>query len=141
MMALLLHMQFPPVYVSWLFVLYNQAISVVHHKNWLSNTLTLSWGVRQGCPLSCHLFNLVGQVLIYSLWDYGYFEWWTFYGDPCSLYVDDIALFLSDLSQLEMVIKHIDWVGHFTGLYLNLSKTIAFDPEIMEPLNRNGIVV
>ncbi len=92
-MALLLHMQFPPVYVTWLFVLYNQAISVVHHKNWLSNTLTLLQGVRQGCPLSCHLFNFIGQVLIYSLYDYGYFKWWMFCGDPCSLYADDIALF------------------------------------------------
>ncbi len=86
-------MQFPPVYVTWLFVLYNQAISVVHHKNWLSNTLTLLQGVRQGCPLSCHLFNFIGQVLIYSLYDYGYFKWWMFCGDPCSLYADDIALF------------------------------------------------
>ena len=42
MMVLLLHMNFPPVYVSWLFVLYHQAISVVCHKNWLLNTLTLS---------------------------------------------------------------------------------------------------
>ena len=40
-----------------------------------------------------------------------------------------------------MVIKHIDWVGCFTGLHLTLSKTVAFDPGIMEPLNRNGIVV
>ncbi len=64
-----------------------------------------------------------------------------FCGDPCSLYADDIALFLSDLSQLGAVIKHIDWVRQFTGLHLNLSKTIAFDPEIIGPLNKNGIVM
>ena len=57
------------------------------------------------------------------------------------MYADDIALFLSDLSQLEVVIKHIDWVGCFTVLHLNLSKTIAFDPEIVGPLNKNGIAV
>ncbi len=104
MMTLLLHMRFPPIYVAWLFVLYNQAVSIVCHKNWLSKTFSLSCGVWQGCPLSCHLFNIVGQVLIYSLRDHGYFEWWTFIGDPCSLYADDIALFLADLSQLEAVL-------------------------------------
>ena len=67
MMTLLLHMDFPPLYVSWLFVLYYQAVSVIYHKNWLSKSLILSQGMRQGYPLSCYLFNLVGQVLIYSL--------------------------------------------------------------------------
>ncbi len=67
MIALLLHMGLPPGYVSWVALMYQHAFSIVRHCNWLTNPFVLGWGVRQGCPLSCHLFNLVGQVLIYSL--------------------------------------------------------------------------
>ncbi len=70
-------------------------------------------------------------AIIYSLRDHGYFEWWTFLGDPCSLYADDTAIFLCDLSQLVKVIQHIHWVGTFTGLHLNIDKTIAFNCEIV----------
>ncbi len=61
--------------------------------------------------------------------------------DPCSLYADDIAIFLSDLSQLGPVLSHIDWVGGFTGLKLNLEKTIAFDPAAQSKLKVSGIEV
>ena len=80
-------------------------------------------------------------MLIYSLCDHGYFEWWTFIGDPCSLYADDIALFLADLSQLEAVLQHITWIRCYTGLSLNISKMIAFDPEVVDRLMIHGVVV
>ena len=78
------------------------------------------------CPLSCHLFNLVGQVLVYSLRDAGFFGWWLKPGDLCSIYADDNALFVRNLNQLQPILDHITWVGTFTGLSLNLLKTIAF---------------
>ena len=111
--------------------MYSNAYSVVHYKNWMTPHIYILWGsgVHQGCPLSCHLFNLVGQVLIYSLQKVGFFMWWKYSANPCSLYVDDTAIFLLDLSQLHQMINHIQWVGTFTGLNLNLNKTIAFYPK------------
>ena len=73
--SLILHIGFPPDYVAWVTLLYNQALSVVRYCNWLTKPFSLCRGVRQGYPLSCHLFNIVRQVLIYHLRDYGYFEW------------------------------------------------------------------
>ncbi len=58
--------------------------------------------------------------------DHKLFDWWMKRGDPCSLYADDTAIFLRHLSDLLMTIKTIMEVGIFTGLQLNLSKTIAF---------------
>ncbi len=97
--------------------------------------------MHQGCPLSCHNFNLVRQVLIYSLRDCAYFEWWYFYSDPCSLYADDMAIFLPDIDQLAKVLKHIQWVGTFTGLELNLVKTIAFNLQVKGTVLHGGIIV
>ena len=131
MFTLLVNIGLPPEFVLWVTILYSNSLSMVRHQNWLTTLFGMCRGVCQGCPLSCHLFNLVGQVLIYSLRDHGYFEWWTFLGEPCSLYADDTAIFLCDLSQLAKVIEHIYWVGTFTGLYLNVNKTIAFNCELV----------
>ncbi len=84
--------------------------------------------MRQGCLLSCYLFNLVGQVLIYYLQDEGFFAWWMKPGDPCSLYADDTAIFIPDTDQLQSILDAITHVDEFTGLALNLEKMIAFSP-------------
>ena len=67
LMLLLIHMGFQLLFVAWILTLYKQASSCIHYKNWLTPYFGLGRGIHQGCPLSCHLFNLVGQVLIYSL--------------------------------------------------------------------------
>ena len=64
---LLAHMGFPPEFIFWIALLYTHAVLVVKYNNWLTEPFNLLCGVCQGCPLSCHLFNLVGQVLIFSL--------------------------------------------------------------------------
>ncbi len=46
----------------------------------------------------------------------------------CSLYADDTAIFVQNQHQLAGIISNIDIVGTYTGLTLNLSKTIALDP-------------
>ncbi len=111
-------------------------MSCIRYHRWLTEYFVLQYGVQQGYPLSCHLFNFVGQVLIYSLRDHSYFEWWKFLGDPCSLYADDIAFFISDISQLASVIK-----GPFTGLELNINKTIAFDSSVQGKLQVAGVTM
>ena len=104
--------------------------SVVRHKNWMTKTFPLKRGVCQGCPLLCHLFNLVGQVLVFSLHEAGCFSWWHHLGDPCSIYADDNALFVLNLDQLPEILEHILKTGEFTGLKLNLNKTIAFSHKV-----------
>ncbi len=59
----------------------------------------------------------------------GQFNWWNKWGDPCSLYTDDTTIFLEKESDLALTIETIFLVGNYTGLCLNLSKTIAFTPQ------------
>ena len=108
LLLLLTHMGFPPEFVLWITIFYNNSLSIVYHRNWLIESFQMRWGVHQGCPLSYYLFNLVGQVLIFSLRDSGFFEWWHFVNNPCSLYADDTAIFLSDISQLAAILAHIE---------------------------------
>ena len=74
--ALLDHIGLPHQFVEWVKIIYTDACSVLQHKNWLMPKLSLQRGVCQGCPLSCHLFNLVCQVVLFSLRDVGLFDWW-----------------------------------------------------------------
>ena len=141
LVTLLAHIGFPSEYVAWISLLHAKAESAVRHKNWLMRKFPLLQGVRQGCPLSCHLFNLVGQVLIYSLRDSSYFEWWHFMNDPCSLYADDTAIFLSDITQLAVILKYIEYIGTFTSLCLNMDKTIAFDLNASNKIKQVGVEV
>ncbi len=55
--------------------------------------------------------------------------------------MDDTTIFLSDLSQLAAVLTHIEWVGTFTGLKLNLEKILAFDPNAQQKLEVVGVAV
>ncbi len=71
------------------------------------------------------MFNLVGQIIVYSLWKQGFFVWWG-NSDPASLYADDGTLIVQNPDQVSAVIYHIGVVGKFTGLSLNLNKTIAY---------------
>ncbi len=139
--TLLSSMGFPPSYMAWVTLKDSQVESMVRNKGWLSSHLFLKCGVRQGCPLSCHLLNLVGQVVVLYLQFRGIFAWWTYQSDPNSLYVDDIALILEHCDLIPKVIKLIQWCWHFTGLHLNVSKTVAYAPHITKPFCIEGIRV
>ncbi len=103
--VLLNHIGLPHQFVEWVKTIYTDVCSVLRHKNWLTPKLSLQRGVQQGCPLSCHLFNLVGQVVLFSLRDAGLFDWWKKLGDPDSQYADDIVLLLESTNALPSVLS------------------------------------
>ena len=85
----------------------------------------------QSCRPSCGLLPSISGVL----------AWWSLNGDVASLYADDIALVLVDVSQIPAAIAAIQFCKCFTGLELNLLKTEAFSPSIGQDLNIASIKV
>ncbi len=67
--------------------------------------------------------------------------WWTFVGDLDSLYADDIALILENITQLPNVLKDIGTYGQYTGLTLNLDKTMVFDSRAQNKYKYCGVTV
>ncbi len=76
LLCLLWKMGLPAEFVQWVQIMYSDVVSAVCHNNRLTPSIILECGVHQGCPLSCHLFNLVGQVLIFYMSDHRLFDWW-----------------------------------------------------------------
>ena len=95
--------------------------------------------MRQGCPLSCHLFNLVSQITIYYLQSCGHFLWWTFVGDPNNLYADDIALIIETLAGVPGILRDLLTCSEYTGLYLNLQKTVVYDRTCIQDYQFHGV--
>ncbi len=62
-------------------------------------------------------------------------------GDAASLYADNIALVLKDISQIPIDIAMIQFCGYFTGLELNLSKMEAFSVSLAQKLRVAGVKV
>ncbi len=107
----------------------------------MSSSFMLGRGVYQGCPLSCHLFNLVGQVTIYYLQACGHFLWWTLTGDPNSLYADDIALISESLDRVPGILRDLQKCSKFTGLHFNLKKTVVYSSNCNQDYQYHGITV
>ncbi len=79
--------------------------------------------------------------MVYYLQSQGILAWWSMNGDTASLYADDIALVLEDISQIPLAIAVFQFCGHFTGLELNLSKMEAFSATLVQDVTVAGIKV
>ena len=114
--TLMSSMGFPPEYGAGVLLMYTHTTFMVRNNSLFSETFRLGHGVCQGCPLLCHLFNLVGQVTVYYLQTMGIFTWWCFESDPSSLYANDMALVLEGLDMLPKALELIQYCRWFTGL-------------------------
>jgi hypothetical protein len=56
-------MGFGPFFCRWICTFYAQPQSAVLVNGFLTPFFTLSWGVRQGCPLSAPLYVLLSESL------------------------------------------------------------------------------
>ncbi len=141
LLILLRTMGYPLSLVSWIELIYSKSFAMVQHKGWLTKEFRVNRGVHQGCPLSCHLFNLVSQIIVHYLQKEGLFAQplQENSNDASSMYTDDIALLIRK-ADLSKVLNILSYCGTFTGLHLNLSKTVPFDPH-EKPYLTHGISV
>ncbi len=128
MIQLLGKMGYPEDLIQWVNLIYTRSYSMLRYKGWFSEEFSLFHSVCQGCPLSCHLFNLVSQVTIYYLHQKGIFAQLLFKAqhnfDPSSMFVDDVA-FLCRRADLERNLSALEICGTYTSLQLNLAKTVS----------------
>ena len=74
-------------------------------------------GVKQGCPLSPLLFNLVADILIRKLKKRG--------GVIVKAFADDTGMYFENPASIRGIVRDIDFVSKATGLTINTTKTVV----------------
>ena len=119
---------FGPQFVSWVKLLYRNPSALIKNNGWFSNKITMTRGIRQGCPVSALLFIIIAEVLATVLKESSYEGITVKLNNKTkemkvSQYADDTCLLIKDEAQIETVLKIIDNFGIFAGPKLNIKKT------------------
>lgn len=88
----------------------------------LSSVFDIGCSVRQGDPISMHLFVLYLQPLVHRLNQICNDE-----DDIVVVYADDVSVITTDFQKLERIKSLFDRYGKHSGAVLNLDKTVCID--------------
>ena len=118
-------------FVKWVKVLMKNTKSCINYMGWLSQSIEVSSGIRQGCPFSPMAFILALELLAKK----------KIRADPSVkgisiprnhkcflkllLYADDITLFLQDRDDLKNALSLVSYFSKFSWLAMNRNKTEA----------------
>ena len=120
---------FGPEFQRWIKILYTEPSAVIKLNGWLSKDITLSRGIRQGCPISALLFILATEMLSLHIKQDDMLKGIKIKADEklheirISQYADDTTLFLKDQYQVSHALKLIQEFCDVAGPNLNVNKT------------------
>lgn len=117
-------------FCKWVSTLYTNIQCCVNVNGWLTETITLSRGVRQGCPLSALLFILAVEILAIKVRSDPEIKGVEMFGTveiKMLQFADDATIFVDEIDSLKKAIKQIETFGAFSGLELNKTKSSIVD--------------
>ena len=115
-------------FLSWVKAIYTDIDSCISMNGWLSRSLELEKGIRQGCPLSALLFIMATQILSSNVKNNVKIKGVTFKEEPdleikIVQLADDTTIFVNDMESVNYVIKTIEKFSLLSGIYINKYKT------------------
>ena len=120
---------FGDIFIRWVEVLYKDSSLCIKNNGYLSDSFSVSRGIKQGCPLSALLFIIAVEIMALKMKSCKELKGYVIkHGDTerevkiCQ-YADDGILFLKNARQICLAINLIEEFGKHTGLNLNLKKT------------------
>ena len=128
MLACLKRFGFGPHFLKWIQILYKAPSVTIKINGWMSDQVTLSRGVRQGCPVSALLFIISTEMLAIKIRTSDIIG---IKMKPChsdkefkiSQYADDSLLFLANEKEIPKAINIINEYSKVSGQRLNIPKT------------------
>lgn len=112
-------------FIKWIHVLYQNPCSRIINNGHISKPITLSKGVRQGCPLSAYLFILAIEILAIRIRNNPNITGLEINGleSRCSFYADDASFYIKpDTFSLDSLITELDSFAVLSGLKPNYDK-------------------
>lgn len=119
---------FGPDYIRWIKTIYTHAGIRVKNNGWISKTIEIQRGIRQGCPVSALLFIIVVEILAQNIQTDTSIKGIEINNNgvkkelKVNQYADDGHLFLNDTISLHNAIRAINRFSKVAGPELNLQK-------------------
>ncbi len=120
-----------PEFIRWMKTLYSQTQTCIKNNGYLSSTFDITRGIKQGCPISALLFNLVVEILAIKIKTNNSIKGYSLnVGEhkrevKLSQYADDSTVILQDEAQIPLTLREIKEFSKLAGPTLNIQKTIG----------------
>ena len=99
-------------FIKWIRILYTNPIFRTKNNGWISKTVKMGRGIRQGCPVSALLYVFVAEILAVKLKENKDIEGFTFPDKINEIktiqHADDLTLALKNLSSMRNAVNTID---------------------------------
>jgi len=131
-------------FIKWVKILYNKPQIIIKNNGWLSKSLDVSRGIRQGCPVSSLLFVIAIEIMAVVIRTDDKIEGFQFNEEihKLSQYADDSTLLLKTDVSLMFALHCINNFCKHSGMKLNMNKTEGIwlggyksNPEFFEGIN------
>jgi len=118
-------MNFGDKFTKWIHILYNKPVVIVKNNGWLSKSIFVERGIRQGCPISALLFILSIELMAINIRHNDNIKGMNIKGKEKKLsqYADDSTLTLTEMSSIGEAIDTINRFCAVSGMKLNKQKT------------------
>ena len=116
-------------FCQWIKIIYTDPKAFININGFLSETICIKRGIRQGCPLSALIFIICTEFMALQIKENDKIkgiEIQTFENTTnvkITQYADDTCMYLHDLAQIDPCIETIKLFSSVSGLKLNLGKT------------------
>ena len=136
---------FGPQFIHWIKTIYSNPGAKIKNNGWLSDTFTISRGIRQGCPVSALLFIIAVEVLALNLKNditvHGIKIHTNHIEKEIKVmqYADDTVLLLNDHNSISNAIENVRKFSKVSGLILNVDKSEAISIRQNVPVVDNRI--
>jgi len=114
----------------WISMFYNNVNACVKCNNWISSSIKVKRGIRQGCPVSALLFVMVVEIMAINIRQNNSIKGIRLPGSETaeakiSQLADDTTVFLNDSTSVVNVLQAINAFGRAAGMKLNVKKTVG----------------
>ena len=135
----MIEMGFPTHIVLMLKSLYDQQRAAVRTAYGLTDWFKIEQGVRQGCILSPHLFNIYSETIMRNALDN--FEGDVTIGGHRVTNADDVVLIAGTMEELQKLVNRVKKESEKVGLLLNVKKTKVMKVQRHTEENDSSILV